>query len=113
PDVLLAEAREGRSRAKKQLAAGIDPGEVKKEAKLLAAKKKANTFEAVACEWFDKRKHEWAPGFADLVLDRLERHLLPKLGPRPIAEITPPEVLAVLRVVEGKGALELARRLMQ
>ena len=47
------------------------------------------------------------------MLARLEQHILPKLGARPIAEITPPEVLAMLRVVEDKGALETAHRVMQ
>jgi len=44
------------------------------------------------------------------MLARLERHLLPKLGPRPVAEITAPDVLTVLRAVEDRGTLETARR---
>jgi len=113
PDVPLADARERRAQARKTLAAGTDPGEAKKDAKRQTALKIANDFEVVAREWFEKRKHEWKPNFAEMILDRLERHILPKLGQRPIADITAPEVLAMLRVVEGKGALELARRLMQ
>lgn len=113
PDVALADARDRRTQARKVLAAGNDPGEAKKEAKRLVTSKGANTFEVLAREWFEKRKHEWAPVFASTVLDRLERHILPKLGQRPIADVAASEVLAMLRVVEGKGALELARRLMQ
>lgn len=113
PDVALADARDRRAQARKVLAAGNDPGEAKKEAKRLATLKTANAFEVVAREWFEMRKHEWAPNFAEMILDRLERHILPKLGQRPIADIAAPEVLAMLRVVEGKGALEMARRLMQ
>ena len=113
PHITLAEARERRAEAKKLLAKGTDPGEAKKEAKRTATLKAANTFEAVAREWFEKRKHKWAPHFAEMVLDRLERLILPELGKRAIADIAPPEVLAMLRLTEGKGALELARRLMQ
>ncbi len=113
PHISLADAREQRSQARQLLAKGIDPGEAKKEAKRMATLKAANTFEAIAREWFEKRKHEWAPIFADTVLDRLERLILPKLGQRPISEVAAPEVLTMLRAVEGKGALELARRLMQ
>ena len=113
PEVTLADARERRAQARKVLAAGNDPGEAKKEAKRLATFKNANTFEVVAREWFEKRKHEWAPSSADTMLARLEQHILPKLGQRPIADITAPEVLAMLRVVEGKGTLETARRVMQ
>ena len=94
------------------LAAGNDPGETKKEAKRLATLKNANTFEVVAREWFEKRKHEWAPITAEKALGRLEAHILPKLGPRPIADITAPEVLAMLRAVEDRGTLETARRVM-
>lgn len=110
PDVPLADARERRTQAKKILAAGNDPGAAKKQAKRLATLKAANTFEAIAREWYDHRKHEWAPKTAGMVLDRLERHILPTLSKRPIAEINAPEVLAVLRVVEGSGALEMTRR---
>ena len=67
----------------------------------------------VAREWFENRKHEWASSTADTILFRLETYILPKLGPRPIADITAPEILAMLRVVEARGTLELARRLMQ
>jgi hypothetical protein len=112
PDVNLAEARERRAQARKVLAAGNDPGEAKKEAKRLAIVKNANAFEVVAREWFEKRKHEWAPITADVALGRMEAHILPKLGPRPIADITAPEVLAMLRAVEDKGTLETARRVM-
>ena len=113
PEIGLADARERRAQARKVLAAGNDPGEVKIEAKRLTISRNANAFEAVAREWFEKRKHEWAPSTADTILGRLEKHVLPKLGQRPIADITAPEVLAMLRVVEGRGALETARRVMQ
>jgi integrase len=113
PEITLADARERRSQARKVLAAGNDPGEVKKEAKRLATFNNANTFESIAREWFEKRKHEWASSSAVSVLSRLEQHILPKLGQRPIANITAPEVLDMLRLVEGKGTLETARRVMQ
>ncbi len=112
PDVNLAEARERRAQARKVLAAGNDPGETKKEAKRLAILKNANSFEVVAREWLEKRRHEWASITADVAQGRLKAYILPKLGPRPIADITAPEVLAMLRAVEDKGTLETARRVM-
>ena len=72
PEVSLAEARERRAQARKVLAAGNDPGEAKKEAKRLVTLKSANAFDVVAREWFEKRKHEWAPSSADTMLARLE-----------------------------------------
>lgn len=110
PDVSLSEARDRRAQARKVLAAGNDPGETKKQAKKTAILKAGNTFEAIAREWYEHRKHEWSAKTAGMVSDRLERHILPKLGHRPISELNAPEILAVLRVVEGSGALEMARR---
>ena len=113
PDVTLAQARERRAQARKVLAAGKDPGETKKEAKRLQTFQTSNSFEVVAREWLEKRSHEWAPSTVETRRIRLERHILPKLGTRPVSEITAPEVLTVLRVVEGRGTLDTARRVMQ
>src|ERR1039458_1169877 len=92
PDIGLADARDRRAQARKLLAAGNDPAEAKKEEKRLVILRSFNSFETIAREWFDKRKHEWAPSSARTMLARLEQHILPKLGPRPVAEIAAPEV---------------------
>lgn len=113
PKVTLAEARERRAQAQKVIAAGNDPGETKKEAKRLTVLKASNSFEDVAREWLEKRSHEWTPSSTKTRRIRLEKHILPKLGPRPIADITAPDVLDMLRVVEERGTLNTARRLMQ
>lgn len=113
PDVSLADARECHMQARKLLAAGKDPGEVKKEAKRLTILRSETTFAAIAREWHEKRRHEWLPHYASDVLKRLETHLIPKLGDRPIAAIDAPEVLSVLRVIEKAGALDMAQRMMQ
>jgi len=113
PDVSLASAREGRAEARKLLAAGKDPGAARKEAKRLEIASNANTFEGVAREWYAKREHEWAPGSLHCKRIYLEKHLLPKLGERPIVAITAPELLSILRVIEGRGTLDTARRVMQ
>jgi integrase len=113
PEITLADARDERVKARKTLATGKDPAEAKKAAKRLEVFKRANSFEVVAREWHEKRSHGWAPASSDVALTRLEKHILPRLGDRPIADINAPEVLSVLRVVEGKGTLETARRVMQ
>jgi integrase len=113
PEVTLADARERRAQARKAIAAGNDPSLAKKEAKRQQELNASNTFDAVAREWLEQRRHEWAPVFAETVRYRLERLILPSLGSRPIADVTAPEVLAMLRSVEARGVLETARRLMQ
>jgi integrase len=113
PDTSLADARERRSQARKAVAAGKDPSESKKAAKRLSTLNNANTFEVVAREWFEKREHEWKPTSIRSKRIYLESHLLPKMSRRPIAAITSPEVLEMLRVIEGRGTLDTARRVMQ
>jgi len=113
PEVSLADARERRAHARKVLAAGNDPGETKKEAKRLTILKSFNSFEVVAREWLEKREHELAPSSHRARLNRLEKYIFPSLGLKPIANITAPDVLAMLRLVENRGTLELARRAMQ
>ena len=113
PEVSLGDARERRGQARKALAAGNDPGEAKKEAKRRAVLQAENSFETVAHEWLGQRQHEWAAITTRVKTVRLERHLLPKLGSRPITSISAPEILAVLRVVENNGTLDTARRVMQ
>lgn len=113
PEVSLSDARERRAQARKTLAAGNDPGEVKKEAKRLVVLKSENAFEVVAREWIEQRRHTWAEITAKTRTGRLERFVFPKFGKRPIAEITAPEVLLMLRAIETKGALDTAQRVMQ
>ena len=111
PDVSLATARAKRAEVKKQLSAGIDPGHQRKLDKLAALTRGGNTFRAVAEELLTKMNNE---GRAPVTLDKT-RWLLelahPHIGTRPIAEITPPELLAALRSVEARGRYETARRL--
>lgn len=113
PEVSLSDARDRRAQARKALAGGHDPGAAKREVKRLAVAKAENSFEAVAREWYDQRRHTWADNTAKLVNDRLEKYLLPKLGDKPVLDITAPDVLSAVRVVESKGALDTARRVMQ
>jgi integrase len=111
PDVSLKSAREKRDAARKQLAAGVDPGAARKAEKLAQAG--AESFEAIAREWHAKFSPGWAANHGDRILRRLENDIFPWLGKRPIAEIKAPELLAVLRRIESRGALETTHRAMQ
>ena len=110
PDVGLKEARERRDQARKQVAAGIDPSENRKALKMARADRTANSFEAVAREWFAKHSPNLATKHADRLMRRLERDIFPWIGEKPIAEVTPPKLLAVVRRIEERGALETAHR---
>lgn len=113
PEVALRQVREERDAARKLLAAGRDPGIERKTTKAALVQREANSFEAVAREWFEKFSDAWAPTHAKTVVRRLERDVFPWLGSRPVSEITAVELLAVLRRVEARGALETAHRIHQ
>ena len=113
PEVTLAEARARREAARKLLAHGTDPGEQKKADKAAGEERAANSFEAVAREWFAKFSTGWAKSHGDKIMGRLERDLFPWLGARPIAEIKAPDLLRCLRRIESRGALETAHRVLQ
>jgi len=113
PDTTLIAAREKREQARKLLANGSDPGAVKQIQKRQAKVASANTFEAVAREWVENRSNDWTEGHKALTLRTLEQDAFPSLGHRPIAEITPAELLATMRAIEKRGALEIANRVLQ
>lgn len=73
----------------------------------------ANSFEVVAREWFARHAPGWAASHSDKIIQRLERDVFPWLGVRPIAEITAPELLSVLRRIEERGAKDTAHRALQ
>lgn len=113
PEVSLKDARDRRDEVRKQLAADIDPGEHRKARKTAIADRAENSFEIVAREWFSKYSPNWAAGHSDKIIRRLERDIFPWLGGRPIADINPPDLLAVLRRIESRGAIETAHRAQQ
>jgi integrase len=110
PEISLADARQRRDDARRQIAHGIDPGAVRKAMKQAETEEK-DTFEVIAREWHTKFMPTWTPGHSNTIMSRLERDLFPWIGTRPINQIKAPELLAVLRRVESRGALESAHRI--
>ena len=110
PEVDLKKARQRTTEARQLIADGVDPSEHKKALKLVASDRQRNSFAVIAQEWFMRLTPTWAPGHAARVLARFERDIFPWLGGRPIADITAPELLATVRRIEARGALETAHR---
>lgn len=113
PEVSLKEARNGRDKARQQLRAGTDPSAARKAEKLANVEAGANSFKAIATEWFDVKLADKSKSYRDRSLRALEKNLYPSIGQRPISEITPPELLSCLRKIESRGALEMAKRTKQ
>ena len=110
PDVSLKDARERRDNARKKLADGIDPSHNRKAQKSLRQEQVANSFELVSREWYEKYSTNWVEAHGSRIIRRLERDIFPYLGSRPIADVTAPELLQVIRKIEARGALETAHR---
>jgi integrase len=113
PAVSLAAARAGREAARAELQAGKDPSGERRARRSHGGTSAPETFRAVATEWLDRMSDTWAPRHAQRVSSALAATLLPELGDRPIDAIEAPELLALLRHIEGRGAIEVAHRACQ
>ncbi|WP_420993674.1 tyrosine-type recombinase/integrase [Cupriavidus sp. 30B13] len=110
PEVSLASARQRRAEAREKLAAGFDPGELKKSDKRTARLAAENSFEVVANAWLKEHGSTVTPKQCEKTLSRLKNDVYPWLGKRPITEIEAPEILAVLKRIDGRGARFTAHR---
>lgn len=109
PEVTLKEARQKRDEARKKLSQGIDPSAERKATKTAASE----TFEAIYREWLDKFGPGWAESHKENIMRRIEKDMLPWIGARPIVELKAADLLAALRRIEARGALESAHRTKQ
>jgi len=107
PAVGLKEAREKRDELRKLIAGGIDPADKSCPQNVAP---KGETFAGVAREWMDKKGGEWATSYRESVEQRLEAYMYPEIGDMPIASVGPLDILNALRIVEGRGAVEAARK---
>lgn len=115
PDVSLAAARDMREAARKLLAAGDDPSGVspaaaKKAKQSAVSALTENSFEIIAREWFIRHSPNWKENHSSKIIARLEKDIFPWIGARMIADVAAPELLAVVRRIESRGALETAHR---
>ncbi|EPI2105769.1 tyrosine-type recombinase/integrase [Providencia rettgeri] len=111
PEISLADARERRDAARKQVALGIDPRELKKELKE-EQQKEFNTFEKVARDWHATNK-KWIESHSHRVLKSLEDNIFAAIGKCNIAELKTRDLLEPIKAVEMSGRLEVAARLQQ
>lgn len=113
PDVGIKEARDKREAARKQIAAGIDPGRQRKAEERTLIEQTAHTFEAIAREWFAMVSPTWVASHSGKIIRRLEREVFPWIGGKPVKGVTAPDLLSVLRRIEARGFNETAHRTLQ
>ena len=111
PDVGLADARARRDGARKQIAAGIDPGEHRKAEKSAGKERAANSFEVVAREWLQVRKPGWTDKNFEKEQGRLENHAFPHIGGKPVASLGVADIRPLIERLSKAGHLEQAHRL--
>lgn len=113
PGISLAKARAERDTARETLRSGADPVQLKKEAKRVKVANADHSFEAVARVWHAHWAGEKSPRHAEYVMRRLEADVFPKIGSKPIADVTAHDLVRAARVIEERGATDIARRAWQ
>lgn len=125
PKVTLALARKKALKLQQLVAEGINPSvdcQEKKtailarreeERRALTGEAPKNSFEDVARRWYETRKSDWMDSHGNRVIRRLEIHVFPQIGRKPIASIEPPDVLEACRRIQGKGTIETAHRALE
>lgn len=113
PDVSIKDARGARDDARKLLRDGDDPAQKRQDEKVAKRYALGTTFEAVARQWHEHWKATQTPRHADYVIRRLEKDAFPEIGHLPIAEVTAPRLLAMVKKIEARGAGHLPKRVLQ
>ena len=113
PAVGIKDARERCDEARKQLAAGIDPGAKRKAESAVLLEHTENTFKAVAEEWIRLNSSKWSAGNGYKITRLFERDIFPWIGSRAVKGISAPELLTVCRRIEGRNAHETTHRALQ
>jgi hypothetical protein len=112
PDVGAKDARKARDAAKANKSEGRDPVMVRKVDKLKALTPAGDTFKATALEWYEMKLASWSSHYAIREKRNLEKDLFPYFATRRIGDIEPIELLAAVRQVEERGALDVAHRVL-
>jgi integrase len=120
PELSLKEARIEHQEAKRLVKQGITPAKMRREIKnenieKEKAKKdfRTKSFQYIAEEWIEQQKGSWSHNHAVAVHDTLKNNVFSAIGGQAVDSITPPEVLKILREIESRGSLEIARKVLQ
>lgn len=113
PTITLADIRSRRDEARKRVAEGKNPGEVRKEQKLTLQTESENAFEKIARECHQLKSAKWSAGYASDIMEAFKNDIFPYVATRPVGEIKPLELLNVLRKIEKRDVLEKMRKVRQ
>lgn len=113
PAISLQQAREEHARARELVAKGEHPRAQRELLKLQKQHEGADTFKRIAEEWIEKQKAGWSPYYLSQIRRAMENDVYPSIGALPIRQVTPPHLLRILKIVEGRGAEVVAENIRQ
>ena len=120
PQLSLKEAREDHQEARSFVKQGIKPAQVRRKIKqenISAENEKKDvrtkSFQYIALEWIEQQREAWSPAHTQAVLDTLQKNVFGSIGAQAVDTIAPPDVLKILRKIEHRGSLEIARKVLQ
>lgn len=111
--VSLEDARKERDKARALVKQGIHPAHNRQAARLAQHAANANTFEAVALEWIERKRASWSPYYLRQVERFLKADVFPYVGNLPIRSVTAAHLLEIVKRVEGRGAETVAMLIRQ
>ncbi len=120
PELSLEKARKAHQKAKELVMQGLSPAKARRkeknkniEAEKEEKDKRSRSFENMATEWVGTQRERWSKSHADAVLATLIADAFPAIGNMPVEAISPPDVLQIIRKIEKRGSLEIARKVLQ
>jgi integrase len=106
PEVSLKEARQRREDIRRKVAANVDPSEGRKAQK----RARADTFETIAREWWQKRRKLGKESYANAVMTRFEQDIFPFIGKKSVRTLTAADFLDCLERMQKRGVIETAHK---
>ncbi len=120
PALSLEKARKEHQKAKDLVKQGINPANARREERqaniereTLERNKRSLSFEVIAQEWVELQRSAWSHDHAQSVLGTLENDVFGPIGKQPVDSIPPPEILKIVRKIETRGSLEIAKKVLQ
>jgi integrase len=113
PTITLAKARTRCEDARRLIADGLDPFQVRKEKKQEEIFAATQTFELVARLWMEKTAANRAEKTRQKVTGWLQNDVFPYIGKAAVSTLKPRDVLACVQRMEARGVHESAHRVKQ
>lgn len=107
PEMSLSKARETCLSMRSALSGGAKVEEV-----VPRKQGQAKSFKDLSLEWLEKKKEKLSSKYAQTIMYRVEKNLLPYIGNISIDALTPVDVLSAIRKIEERGKLHIAKRVL-